>query len=721
MTDHRKGNEPWRVRPSILGLLFLTLAVWFGCHDSTEPPQPTTIDIQPAEGLSLRPGESSQLKAVATDGRGDELPGRPFVWVSQDPNVATVDSSGTVTAKAPGATHIQASTGAVSGQAPVRVLVPVSRVTLDPAEPVISVGHPLQLVVTVEAEDGVPIVDQPVAWESSDPAVATISATGVLTPLSPGTVTVTASCGGKTAVVPVRVLAPVAALQVMPTSLRLHPGDRLQLSATLLDGDGNPLDGRPIIWASSDARVATVSKSGLVVARRIGTGFIRAAAEGELDSARVEVQAPVASVKVSPNQQTLAPGATTQLEATPRDASGRPLVGREVAWESSSGDIATVSSTGLVTAHRTGDATINATSEGQVGRAAIRVEKPVATITVTPSSKDLTVDEQYQLAVVLRSDDGDILSGRVIKWSTENEAVASVSSTGRVTARGQGTAAINAQSGGIEGHGAIRVTRPNDNPVVFVGAGDIATCPGNHDEATAQLLDQIPGTVFTAGDNAYDSGSADEYADCYQPTWGRHKDRTRPIPGNHDYETPGAAGYFNYFGAAAGDPATGYYSYDLGSWHILALNTQFTGRPGSPQAEWVKADLAAHPKRCTLALWHMPLFAVDSASDKMKNVFQMLYDAGAEVVVNGHEHNYERFAPQTADAVRDQDRGIRQFIVGTGGRSLGGNPNRPANSEVFYKGGFGVLKLTLHTASYDWAFISEKGKTFSDKGSALCH
>jgi uncharacterized protein YjdB len=644
-----------------------------------------------------------------------------FAWESHDVNVAVVNSSGAVTANAPGATLIDASIGGVSGQVPVRVRVPVGKLTLDPAEPVTPVGRPVQLVATVEAEDGTPILDQPVSWESSDPAIASVSSTGVLTPLSPGTVTVTASCGGKTTAVPVVVLVPVAALHVTPAGLKLHPGERLQLSITLVDPDGNPLDGRLIVWATSDARVATVSGSGQVLARRIGAAFIRAAAEGELDSALVEVQAPVGSVKVSPDHQTLEPRATAQLEATPRDGSGRPLIGRKVEWESSSEDVATVSSTGLVTAHHTGDATIEATAEGQVGRAAIQVQKPVASVTVTPSSKELTVGEEYQLAAILRSDDGEILSGRAIKWVSERDAVATVNSRGLVTARSEGSSDIEAQSEGFRGHASIRVTRPNDDPVVFVGAGDIATCPGNWDEATAQLLDEIPGTVFTAGDNAYSSGSEEEYANCYQPTWGRHKHRTRPIPGNHDYETPGAAGYFDYFGAAAGDPATGYYSYDLGGWHILALNTQFSGRPGTPQAEWVKADLAAHPARCMLALWHMPLFAVDSASDKMRNVFQMLYDAGAEVVINGHEHNYERFAPQTADEVLDRDRGIRQFIVGTGGRSLGGNPNRPANSEVFYKGGFGVLKLTLHTGSYDWAFISVKGKTFSDKGSELCH
>jgi uncharacterized protein YjdB len=718
---YRKGNEPWRVRPSILGLLFLTVAVWFGCHDSTEPGLPAAVRIEPAQGLSLLPGESFQLHAVATDARGSPLPLTKFVWTSKDESIATVTSTGTVTAQAPGATQINVSVGDISGETSLSVPVPVARVALEPAAPSIPVGRTLQLLATVEAEDGTPIVDQPVSWESSDPDVALVSPTGLLTPISPGTATISASCGGKTASVPVVVLAPVAALQVLPGGIRLHPGDRRQLTVTLTDGEGNPLDGRSIHWSSADSGVATVSASGLVLARRLGKAFIRAAAEGEQDSALVEVQAPVSSVKVSPDRRTLGPGETVQLEATPKDANGRTLAGREVVWKSSAEDIAAVSATGLVTALRSGEATITASSEGRAGRAAILVQKPVASVAVRPASKELTVGEEYQLEAILRSADGEILRGRAIHWSSEHSDVASVSSRGGVRARSPGTASIEAESEGVDGGATIRVTRPADVPVVFVGAGDIATCPGNGDEATAQLLDNIPGTVFTAGDNVYSSGSEAEYANCYEPTWGRHKHRTRPIPGNHDYETPSAAGYFNYFGAVAGDRATGYYSYDLGSWHVLALNTQFSGRSGTPQAEWVKADLAAHQSHCTLALWHMPLFAVDSASDKMKNIFQMLYDAGAEIVINGHEHNYERFAPQTAEAVLDPDRGIRQFIVGTGGRSVGGNPRRPANSEVFYKGGFGVLKLTLYSDSYDWAFIPVKGGTFTDRGSARCH
>ncbi|NNG17541.1 MAG: alkaline phosphatase, partial [Gemmatimonadales bacterium] len=153
-------------------------------------------------------------------------------------------------------------------------------------------------------------------------------------------------------------------------------------------------------------------------------------------------------------------------------------------------------------------------------------------------------------------------------------------------------------------------TGPNaDTPAILVGAGDIAVCGDPADEATALLLDGIPGTIFTTGDNAYEDGTAQEFADCYEPTWGRHRSRTRPSPGNHDYHTPGASGYFDYFGTSAGDPAQGYYSYDLGAWHVVAINSNIDVSANSPQLQWLTADLAANPSACTAAYWHHPRFS----------------------------------------------------------------------------------------------------------------
>ena len=263
---------------------------------------------------------------------------------------------------------------------------------------------------------------------------------------------------------------------------------------------------------------------------------------------------------------------------------------------------------------------------------------------------------------------------------------------------------------------------------VLVGAGDISSCDNNNDEAMALVLDGIPGTVFTLGDNAYPDGTAADFANCYDPTWGRHKARTRPAVGNHDYLTTGASGYFDYFGAAAGDPSQGYYSYNLGAWHLIALNSNCSDvggcGAGSPQEAWLRADLAAHPATCTLAYWHHPLFnsGIHGNHTFMQAIWQALYDYGADVVLNGHDHNYQRFAPQDPSGVADPAHGIQEFVVGTGGKSLYSFPGATtANTEVRNDQTYGVLKLTLSTTSYSWQFIPVAGQTFTDSGSAPCH
>jgi hypothetical protein len=240
------------------------------------------------------------------------------------------------------------------------------------------------------------------------------------------------------------------------------------------------------------------------------------------------------------------------------------------------------------------------------------------------------------------------------------------------------------------------------------------------------LLDNIPGTVFTLGDNAYSDGTDAEFNECYDPTWGRHKARTRPAPGNHDYNTTGASGYFNYFGSAAGEPGKGYYSYDSGAWHIIVLNTECREIGGcessSPQGQWLQADLLTNPSVCTLAYSHIPRFSSGQHgnSSTMENFVQLLYEAGADVVLSGHDHDYERFAPQDPNGALDVDRGIRQFVVGTGGKGLRPFATIQPNSEVRESNTHGVLKLSLHSTSYDWEFVPIAGQTFTDSGSASC-
>jgi hypothetical protein len=281
---------------------------------------------------------------------------------------------------------------------------------------------------------------------------------------------------------------------------------------------------------------------------------------------------------------------------------------------------------------------------------------------------------------------------------------------------------------GAKSHRSAPTASADSQMAVLVGAGDIADCKDlSGAEATAKLLDKIPGTVFAVGDVAYPDGSKENFK-CYDKTWGRAGSRTRPSPGNHEFHSSGATPYFDYFGALAGDPKTGYYSYDLGSWHIIVLNSECKEvggcDAGSPQERWLRADLSSHPVACTLAYWHKPLFSSGGAHGNdltVKPLWDALYQANADVVINGHDHDYERFAPQTPDGAPDRKRGIREFVVGTGGKGLRPFKEPKPNSEVRDFTSFGVLKLTLKANGYDWQFIPEAGKTFNDSGSDTCH
>jgi hypothetical protein len=269
-------------------------------------------------------------------------------------------------------------------------------------------------------------------------------------------------------------------------------------------------------------------------------------------------------------------------------------------------------------------------------------------------------------------------------------------------------------------------SNPSGDPVV-IAAGDIASCGSPGDEQTAALLTTISGDVLTLGDNVYESGTLNEFNNCYNPTWGQFKARTYPSVGNHEYKTSGAAGYFSYFGAAAGDPQKGNYSYDVGTWHIVVINSNCSEIGGcdinSPQVTWLNADLAAHPALCTLAYWHQPLFSsgLHGNDGAVKPIWQALYNAGVELVLNGHDHDYERFAPQDPNGVADAIQGIREFVVGTGGKDLRSIGTPITNSEVQNDSTWGVLKLTLHSNGYDWKFIPVAGETFTDSGSGICH
>jgi hypothetical protein len=259
---------------------------------------------------------------------------------------------------------------------------------------------------------------------------------------------------------------------------------------------------------------------------------------------------------------------------------------------------------------------------------------------------------------------------------------------------------------------------------VIAGAGDIAGSSRGA-VSTAALLDQIdPDVVYTTGDNAYPDGSAADYASFYDPTWGRFKAKTRPVPGNHDYHQAGAGPYFDYFGALAGERGKGYYAYSLGSWRLYALNSNTSMKAGSPQESWLRLDLSAHPHPCVLAYWHHPRFTAGEYADDTESepIWRALYEAKAEVVLTGHDHNYQRYVPLGPAGAPDPGGGIREFVVGTGGHSHYSVKARSDGlREVASDQTNGVLKLTLRRGGYNWQFVPAAGMTFTDSGSGVCH
>jgi hypothetical protein len=269
-------------------------------------------------------------------------------------------------------------------------------------------------------------------------------------------------------------------------------------------------------------------------------------------------------------------------------------------------------------------------------------------------------------------------------------------------------------------------TRP---PVAtLLAAGDIASCASTGDEATAALLDARPNAVIaTLGDNVYDTGTAADFANCFDPTWGRHKGRIRPALGNQEYGVFRAGGYYTAFGAAAGEPPLGWYSYNLAAWHIIVLNSncEVVGcATGGTQEKWLREDMGLHPAQCTLAIWHHPRWTSGTThgpTPAVAPLYQALHDAGVDVLLSGHERNYERFQPLDPAGGFDPARGVRQFVVGTGGRGHHPFGAPLVGSEVRNDNTFGLLALTLRPTSYQWQFVPEAGKTFTDSGSANCH
>lgn len=291
-----------------------------------------------------------------------------------------------------------------------------------------------------------------------------------------------------------------------------------------------------------------------------------------------------------------------------------------------------------------------------------------------------------------------------------------------------GAAAGGAGAAGASGK-AGAAGAPVEEEIVIAAAGDISNTSIGGQKTTADLI--LAGNydaVLTLGDNQYNDGTLSAYNQYFDKTWGKFFDKIYPVPGNHEYNTSGAKGYFDYFGARAHDPKKGYYSFDLGAWHLIAINSNsecgaIACDAGSAQEKWLRADLAAHKNKCTLAYWHHPRWSSGEHgnSTEMGDLWKALYEFDADIVLNGHDHDYERFAPQNPKGEADDKRGIVEFVVGTGGTGFRDTPNKPKNSAKKQHDTFGVLELVLKADSYAFEFIGKAGSTFTDKGSRKCH
>ena len=263
--------------------------------------------------------------------------------------------------------------------------------------------------------------------------------------------------------------------------------------------------------------------------------------------------------------------------------------------------------------------------------------------------------------------------------------------------------------------------------MVVAAAGNIACDPGNEDpggggcrygDTSDVVISIAPDVVLPLGDNQYENGTLAKYQQAYDPTWGRFKDISFPTPGNHDYDDPGASGYFSYFGSQAPGP---YYSFDRGAWHFVSLNSEIAHHAGSAQEVWLDEDLAATDKTCVVAYWHSPRFSSGPQGNdaSMEPLYRSLHEGGAEILLVAHDHFYERFAPQDA-AGNPDPLGVREFVVGTGGKSRHQVQILKPNSEVTGST-YGALRLTLKNGSYDWRFVAIPTSSFTDSGSGSCH
>jgi uncharacterized protein YjdB len=460
-------------------------------------PAAASVVISPA-APSVEAGRTMQLSAQVHDADGNAVSGKSIFWSSASPSVADVSSDGVLTGVAPGTTKIAASAEGVSAVATVTVTPKqVASIRLAPTDTTLVVGQSAALRASALDSQGAALADATIAWISASPAVATVSASGVVAAVAPGLARITASSGSASATTVVAVQdRSVAGVVISPVVDTIFAGQTTQLGALLTDANGAPIQGRPVEWQSSDAAVAVVSSSGLVTAIAPGSATVTAACEGLTATARVVViPVPVSSVIISPAQLSLIVGGQSALSVQVRDAAGNVLTGRAVAYTSSDPTVATVASSGVVTGMKVGTATITATSNGQSGTATAHVTPiPVSTVAIAPAAVSLLVGQTATLQASAYAADGTALTGRATTWSSSAPSVASVSTSGVVSAVGAGTAIVMAMIDGVSGTVTVDVSAPAIASVA-VNPPTASLKPNDHLQLSATVRDQTGAVV----------------------------------------------------------------------------------------------------------------------------------------------------------------------------------------------------------------------------------
>jgi uncharacterized protein YjdB len=442
---------------------------------TVNPKAVASIRLTPAGDQRMLVGETKQINGETLDSDGGVLPGRPIIWSSNSTTIASVSATGLITAVAPGGAVVTASSEGKTAVVAITVSsVPIASIAVTPPSDEVVVTQTLQLTALAKDAQGGTLSGRAMAWSTSDASRATVSSTGLVTGVAQGAVTITASAEGKSGTSSITVKPkPVGAVILSPAQVSIEAGQTRQLTAQVTDDQGNVLSGRPISFSTDNATIATVSSTGVVTGVAIGAAKITATSEGKTGTADVTVTpVPVATVEVSPPTSDLTIGQTIQLSAIAKDAKGNVLVGRPVSWTSGAPSVATISGTGLVTAVGAGTAVIFATVEGRTASASVNVRQiAVTSVTVAPPSSNIGVGAFVQLSATVRSGT-TVLTDRAVGWSSSNETIAVVSSTGRVTGLKAGVVTITATSEGVSGTAFVAVgiasvvVTPNPTSVV---------------------------------------------------------------------------------------------------------------------------------------------------------------------------------------------------------------------------------------------------------------